>query len=113
MGVSGRYEKTRVAAGIVGTAYLSDGDSVAAVLYGASRYFDYTIDIFGTERCMFEHNIPVDRISTSYNILWNAFKKLTVSYSPQERAQLVHDPAFKTEKPNNPIHITYLIYFFI
>ena len=32
MSESGRYGKTRVAAGIVGTAYLSDGDNVAGVL---------------------------------------------------------------------------------
>ena len=57
------------------------------------RYFDYTIEIFGTERCMFESNFPVDRISISYNILWNAFKKLAASYSLQEKAQLFHDNA--------------------
>ena len=60
------------------------------------RYYDYTIEVFGTDRCMFESNFPVDRISTSYNVLWNAFKKLTASYSLQERAQLFHDNAAKT-----------------
>lgn len=63
------------------------------LLDATRRYFDYTIEIFGTERCMFESNFPVDRVSTSYNILWNAFKNLTASYSPQERAQLFHDNA--------------------
>ena len=66
------------------------------LLDATGRYYDYTIEIFGTNRCMFESNFPVDRISTSYNVLWNAFKKLTASYSLQERAQLFHDNAAKT-----------------
>ena len=34
------------------------------------------IDIFGPERCMFESNFPVDKGTTSYPVLWNAFKKI-------------------------------------
>ena len=34
----------------------------------------HCIDILGPNRCMFESNFPVDRVSVSYQVLWNAFK---------------------------------------
>lgn len=49
------------------------------------RYFEHTIECFGPERCMFESNFPVDRFSLSYPVLWNAFKKLTASFSESEK----------------------------
>ena len=57
------------------------------------RYYEHTIEIFGVERCMFESNFPVDKLSTSYNVLWNSFKRLTEDYSKDERAFLFHDTA--------------------
>jgi predicted TIM-barrel fold metal-dependent hydrolase len=39
-------------------------------------YFETCIAAFGTERCMFESNFPVDRVSCSYRALWNAFKRI-------------------------------------
>ena len=32
------------------------------------RYYQHTIERFGPERCMFESNFPVDRLSLSYRI---------------------------------------------
>ena len=49
------------------------------------RYYLHTIDVFGPERCMFESNFPVDRLSLSYLVLWNAFKKMTYDFSDDER----------------------------
>ncbi len=57
------------------------------------RYFEYTIERFGVERCMFESNFPVDKVSCSYTVVWNAFKRLTEGYSASERAALFHDTA--------------------
>ena len=42
---------------------------------------------------MFESNFPVDKLSCSYRVLWNAFKRLTAGYSADERAALFHDTA--------------------
>ena len=53
----------------------------------------YCIDQFGPDRCMFESNFPVDKISYSYNILYNALKRLAHGYSPAERAAMFHDTA--------------------
>lgn len=56
-------------------------------------YYQYCIDTFGPERCMFESNFPVDGTGSSYHVLWNAFKRLSARYSKEERAALFHDTA--------------------
>ena len=53
----------------------------------------YCIDQFGPQRALFESNFPVDKVSYSYNVLYNAFKRLSVGYSASERAALFHDTA--------------------
>ena len=40
------------------------------------RYYRHTIECFGPDRCMFESNFPVDRMSISYRVLWNGLKKI-------------------------------------
>lgn len=57
------------------------------------RYYEYTIEQFGVARCMFESNFPVDKVTCSYTVLWNSFKRLTAGYSAAEKAQLFHDTA--------------------
>ncbi|MDZ7685487.1 MAG: amidohydrolase family protein [Gammaproteobacteria bacterium] len=56
-------------------------------------WYEHCIDTFGADRCMFESNFPVDKESCSYDILWNAFKKMSRGRSEQERAALFHDTA--------------------
>lgn len=56
-------------------------------------YFDFCVEKFGTHRCMFESNFPVDKASYSYVAIWNAFKRITQSYSVAERRALFHDTA--------------------
>lgn len=46
------------------------------------------IDLFGPARCMFESNFPVDKLSTPYGVLWNAFKKMTADMAPADRELL-------------------------
>ena len=54
---------------------------------------NYCIEQFGPDRCMFESNFPPDKVSSSYNVLFNAFKRLSQGYSAAERANLFHDTA--------------------
>ena len=54
---------------------------------------EHCIQQFGPTRCMFESNFPVDKISYSYNVVFNAFKRLSKSYSASERAAMFHDTA--------------------
>ena len=52
------------------------------------RYYRHTIECFGPDRCMFESNFPMDRMSLSYPVLWNAFKKIAADYSASEQDAL-------------------------
>ena len=56
-------------------------------------WYLFAIEQFGPARCMFESNFPVDRLSCSYTVLWNQFKKLTQGFSAGERAAMFHDTA--------------------
>jgi predicted TIM-barrel fold metal-dependent hydrolase len=37
----------------------------------------------------------VDKISCSYNVLWNSFKRITENWSAGEKAALYHDTAVR------------------
>ena len=65
-------------------------EALAAAL---SPLMHYCIEHFGPDRCMFESNFPVDKVSYSYNVVYNAFKRLSTGYSAAERAALFHDTA--------------------
>jgi predicted TIM-barrel fold metal-dependent hydrolase len=50
-----------------------------------SRYYLHTIECFTPERCMFESNFPVDKLSLSYPVLWNGLKKIAQDFSEDEK----------------------------
>lgn len=56
-------------------------------------WYLHSIDVFGPDRCMFESNFPVDKLSCSYGVLWNAFKKIAKGFSESEKQNLFHDTA--------------------
>ena len=60
---------------------------------GMTPWIAYCIEKFGPSRCMFESNFPVDKVSFSYNVMYNAFKRLSKGYSASERAAMFHDTA--------------------
>jgi len=60
-----------------------------------SPLMQYCIEQFGPDRCMFESNFPVDKVSYSYNAVYNAFKRLSQGYSAAERAAMFHDTAVR------------------
>lgn len=65
------------------------------LLRANGNWYRYTIEQFGPKRCLFESNFPVDRLSCSYTVLWNQFKKLTQGFSADERAAMFHDTAMR------------------
>ena len=58
-------------------------------------FFKHCIDRFGPDRCMFESNVPPDKESAGYPILWNAFKRVAAGYSADEKRALFHGAAAK------------------
>jgi predicted TIM-barrel fold metal-dependent hydrolase len=60
----------------------------------------YCIEQFSPGRCMFESNFPVDKVSFSHHVLFNAFKLFSKNYSALERAALFHDTAVRAYRIN-------------
>jgi len=63
-----------------------------------SRYYHYTLECFGSERCMFESNFPVDKQSVSYHVIWNAYKKLVKDFDEKTKDDLFYNTAEKVYK---------------
>ena len=57
------------------------------------RYYLHMIECFGADRCMLESNFPVDKLSISYPVLWNALKKIVAACSEAEKDAMFHDTA--------------------
>ena len=60
----------------------------------------WTVKTFGAARCMFESNFPVDKVSMSYTVLWNAYKRMTkdAGISENDKACLFSETAKKVYK---------------
>jgi len=63
-------------------------------------YIETCIAAFGTSRCMFESNFPVDKISYSYHVFWNACKLMTKGASSTEKADLFGGAAARCYRLN-------------
>ena len=53
----------------------------------------HCIKCFGTARCMFESNFPVDNTLGNYDAVWNAFKVIARGCSAAEKADLFYETA--------------------
>ncbi len=72
-------------------------------LVAATRdYYLHSIEQFGPQRCMFESNFPVDRVSCTYGVLWNSFKKIAAGFTRDEKAHLFHRTAAKVYRLKLP-----------
>jgi predicted TIM-barrel fold metal-dependent hydrolase len=54
-----------------------------------------TIEAFGIGRCVVASNFPVDRLTSSYAAIFEAFRAITASFSTEERRALFHDNAVR------------------
>jgi len=48
----------------------------------------YCIEHFGVDRCMMESNFPMDKITCSYNVYFNAMKKIVKDFSKEDKKKL-------------------------
>ncbi len=51
-------------------------------------WMETCIAAFGTARCMFESNFPVDKGGYAYGVGWNAMKRIAAGASAEEKADL-------------------------
>ena len=56
------------------------------------------IELFGVNRCMYESNFPVDKITSGYGVLWNAFKRISAKASADEKKALFSATAARVYK---------------
>jgi predicted TIM-barrel fold metal-dependent hydrolase len=52
-----------------------------------------TLEMFGTSRCMFASNFPVDGLRVGYTQMFDDFKRMTAALAEGERRRLFHDNA--------------------
>jgi len=69
--------------------------SSEAFVEAQGDYYRAAIDLFGPCRSMFESNFPVDKVSLSYRVLWNAFKLIAAGFNEDEQDALFYDTAAK------------------
>jgi L-fuconolactonase len=65
-------------------------------------YFETCIELFGASRCMFESNFPVDKGCCSYEVLWNAFKRVAAGASTADKQALFHGTAARVYRLDLP-----------
>lgn len=72
------------------------------LLAAQGDWYHHALDCFGAERCMFESNFPVDRMSLSYTVYFNAMKKLVGGASESEKTALFSGTAIRVYRlPGN------------
>lgn len=85
--------------------HLAGADNVACKISGLGMgdhrwtvasirpYVETAIEAFGTDRCLFASNFPVDKLFSTYAELWDAYRAITADWSITERRKLFHDNA--------------------
>ncbi len=51
-------------------------------------FVETCVELFGAQRCMFESNFPVQKRWCSYQVVWNAFKRVAAGASADEKRAL-------------------------
>jgi len=89
------HENVSVKVGGLGMRYTAlgfserpDPPSSDVVAAQCRPYVETCIEAFGASRCMFESNFPVDKVSYSYQVFWNACKRLVSGATPSEKTGL-------------------------
>lgn len=72
------------------------------VVRAQAPWYEHTIECFGPERCMFESNFPVDRLSLSYHVFWNAAKKFASAFSEPEKDAMFRGTAARVYRLTLP-----------
>ena len=65
-------------------------------------YVETCIEAFGPDRCMFESNFPPDKGQCSYQVIFNAFKRIAAPYTEAEKAALCSGTATRVYRLELP-----------
>lgn len=58
-------------------------------------FVETCVELFGPQRCMFESNFPVQKRWCSYQVVWNAFKRVAAGASADEKRALFSGTAIR------------------
>jgi predicted TIM-barrel fold metal-dependent hydrolase len=87
-------------------SFLSEPEAPSTLLAEHWKpYVETTIELFGSKRCMFESNFPVDRGSCTYATLWNALKRLAAHCSKDEKTALFSGTAARVYRLALPANV--------
>lgn len=62
--------------------------SLNQVLDAIGPHIEYALNTFGVNRCMFASNFPVDKVSTNFETLYDAYFKIVEHYSVEDQQKL-------------------------
>jgi len=65
-------------------------------------YIEPCIELFGTDRCMFESNFPVEKMGIGWAPLWNALKRIAAGASADEKRALFSGTARRVYRLDGP-----------
>jgi len=63
------------------------------VLDAIGPHITYALKTFGVDRCIFASNFPMDKVSTTYETLYDAYFKIVENYSVEDQQKLFADNA--------------------
>ena len=67
--------------------------SLNEVVDAIAPHIEYALKIFGVDRCMFASNFPMDKVSVSYEMLYDAYFQIVENYSTTEKQKLFSENA--------------------
>lgn len=67
--------------------------SLNEVMDSIAPHIEYALKLFGIERCMFASNFPMDKVSTTYETLYDAYFKIAESYPIEDQRKLFRENA--------------------
>lgn len=70
------------------------------VVAAQADYYLHVIECFGPDRCMVESNFPVDKLALSYQVFFNAIKKITKDFSEDEKNAMFSGTAERVYRLN-------------
>ncbi len=53
------------------------------------------IELFGTDRCMFASNFPVDSLCASFDVIFEGYSRIVQDFTHEDRRKLFHDNAVR------------------
>ena len=95
-GIAGWRRAMSLVAGCPNVAVKISGIGQPSVPWTAAANRDIvmtTIELFGTDRCMFASNFPVDSLCASFDTIFSGFREIVGGLDGHEQAALFHDNA--------------------